>query len=258
MMTEKIEYAMQNVEKYDDSDLSKKVSNLNEYSEKLTLLMDTKFKALEIPEAYNDSSLKEMLENFSKKNHDRLEKLEGIKGYDDSGLQEQINGIKAVFEKEVATLKKEVNAPLKVEIPTTKHYDGEVTPEGDMVLHANNLYVNLLKDNDSVPSLENKSYKLIIKAPKTPEHKGVYKKDHDYEYNDIVMWDNASWIKTAEKNQDLPSEGWKLLAKAVRGKKGEKGDVTHVESDYTDVIQELSDEVNILKATIKGLKNATD
>jgi hypothetical protein len=75
----------------------------------------------------------------------------------------------------------------------------------------------------------------------------------------MVMWENSTWIKTANKNQTLPSEGWKLVAKAVKGRKGEKGadgTTTIVQND--EALQVLHDEISILKATIKGLEDATD
>ena len=118
------------------------------------------------------------------------------------------------------------------------------------------MYVNRLKGNTSKPSSENASYHLLIKAPKEPRHLGVYDQNKTYEYNDMVMWDNSTWIKTNSPEQEIPSAGWKLVAKAVRGRKGEKGDVSKVEFDGEAVITELQDEIMLLKEAVKGLTNA--
>ena len=137
-----------------------------------------------------------------------------------------------------------------MEIPTAKQYDGNASAKGQMILHKNNLYMNLLDDNKSEPCSANASYKLIISSPKAPVHKGLYDENKEYEFNDIVMHNNASWIKTDDPTQEIPSSGWKLLAKAVKGKRGEKGDTTVVTADYDDVIQELADEITFLKAKL--------
>ena len=204
------------------------------------------------PEAFDSSELEAKIEAVEK----AIPEIP--KGYDDTELQKQINGIKGLLEKEVSEIKKAIDSPIQVEASTTKHYNGEVTKAGDMVLHENNLYVNLLEGNDSTPSDMNKSYKLLIEAPKSPEHQGVYKADKTYSHNDMVMWENSTWIKTTDSNQTLPSEGWKLVAKAVKGRrgdKGEKGDEGIV--DYDAAIQDLMDEVAILKAKVEGYEHGT-
>jgi len=210
-------------------------------------------------EKYDDSDIKETLEFFTKKHDERIKILEEKKEYDDRGLREQINGIKALLEKEVTAIKKELETPVKVEIPSAKHYDGEPTEGNQFIIHKNALYMNLLEKNVSEPSDANASYMKIIDAPKSPVHKGVYNKDNpDYEYNDMVAWENSTWIKTEHPSQEIPSEGWKLVAKGSRGRKGEKGDkgdTTIIKMEDT-VVQDLYDEINVLKATIKGYENA--
>jgi len=240
------------------------IKNMDAYDDRFKQL-STDIKSFE---PFNPSELEEIIHSVKEDvnniepydDSELQEKIKSIRVYDDSELQKRITELEGSFEKEVSTIKEKIDTPIKVQIPTTKHYDGEVTKAGNMVLHENNLYVNLLDANDSVPSDLNKSYKLIIKAPKEPRHKGVYNPDETYEYNDMVMWENSTWIKTHNDKQELPSEGWKLMAKAVRGRKGERGeqgDVTVVKPDVEGVLQDLHDEINVLKATVKGLSNGT-
>ena len=225
--------------------------------------LNEKIDNLHIPAAYDDTKLQKKFEAFSKGLHldgERIEKLEKIeipKEFNDRELQKQIDGIKTLFEKTSAEIKEKAHTIIKVEASTTKHWDGDETDRGVMVLYKNSLYLNLLVGNGSVPSVENKSYQLLIQAPRELDHKGVYVEGEKYEQGDMVMKDNATWFKTSEPEQNIPSKGWKLMAKAVRGKKGEQGDVKVVEG-YEKVIQELHDAVAILKSQVKGLQNGTD
>jgi len=236
-------------EAYDDAEIKKQIAEIKpfddtEISKRIKNLEDVEPIEINLPEEYDDVEISKRIKN--------LEDVELPKEFDAEPLQQQINAMQKLHEKEIAEIKK---APqtivIKAEIPEAKSYSGEEADRGAMILHENNLYVNLLNHNDSLPSVENKSYKLLIKAPKEPTHKGLYKADEKYSHGDMVMKDNATWFKTHSEQQELPSEGWKLMAKAVKGKKGDKGDIRVVEG-YDEAIQTLSDDIEILK----GAKDA--
>jgi len=277
-----------NIESYDDSDIREQIKGIKEYDDSnlVKQIEDVKKSMPTIPEQYDDSNLVKQIEDVKKSMPTIPEQyddsaLKGLihavkedvnnldipKEYNDSALQENINAIQTVFkkelgevketyEKEIADLKAKINEPISVELGKAKTYDQQPSDVGQMVLAGNNVYVNLLKGNDTEPSDANKSYKMIMKAPKEPTHMGVWDSNKkDYEFNDIVMWDNASWIKTHDNAQEIPSAGWKLLAKAIRGRKGLKGDTSVV--DYQEVLEKQDDEITILKAQVKGLLDAT-
>ena len=257
---------LESVKPYNDSSLKDDIFNFaKKYGDRLNEFEDG-FRSLKIPAAYDDTKLQKKFEAFSKGLHldgERIEKLEKIeipKEFNDRELQKQIDGIKTLFEKTSAEIKEKAHTIIKVEASTTKHWDGQEADRGVMILHENSLYLNLLAGNGSVPSIENKSYQLLIKAPKELNHKGLYVEGDVYEKGDMVMKDNATWFKTSEPEQNIPSKGWKLMAKAVRGKKGDQGDQgdTIVVEGYEKVIQELHDAVAILKSQVKGLQNGTD
>ncbi len=225
--------------------------------------LNEKIDNIKIPAAYDDAKLQKKFEAFSKglqldgESIEKLEKIEIPKGFDDTELQKQINAIKELFEKTSAEIKEKAHTTIKVEASTTKHWDGQEADRGVMILHENSLYLNLLAGNGSVPSIENKSYQLLIKAPKELNHKGLHVEGEVYEKGDMVMKDNATWFKTSDPEQNIPSKGWKLMAKAVRGKKGDQGDTTVVEG-YEKAIQDLHDEMSILKNQVKGLQDGID
>ncbi len=132
-------------------------------------------------------------------------------------------------------------------------YNGDALRKGLFIVHENSLWFNKMVDNDTVPSLENKSYDLIIKSPKTPEHKGLYDEGETYEHLDIVMKNNSAWMKTPNPAQALPSDGWKLLAKeGGRGKKGDKGDV----GDMTELDHQVFDDIGDRLLKIEGKLDA--
>ncbi len=235
-----------------------------------------------IPTPYDDTALTEKIVEVEKsiptvpefKEYDDTALIEKIaeveksipefKEYDDTELQKRVNAMQTLFEKEnkairetftkemaikdekIKSLEKRID--IELDFTVTKHFDGDAVKYGATVLHGNSLYVNMVEDNDSVPSSVNKSYKLLIKAPKEPTHKGLYVEGEKYVEGDITMLDNASWWRTnVVEDKGIPSESWKLLAKAVskRGRKGEKGDTSV--ADYDEVIQKLHDEMMILK-----------
>ena len=244
---------------FDDTELIEKVNAIQPV---LEAKIESAVKEMHdtIPAPFDDSAIKEEIKGLAETipaKYDDTPLLERIDEMKEAHAKE-LEEIKKAFEGKIATIEKELSAPLKVEVPEAKHFTGTPAEKGAMILHDNNLYVNLLDANDSEPSEVNKSYKLLIKAPKAMEHKGVYDKAKTYELNDVVMWENASWVKTASPSQELPGEGWKLLAKAVRGKKGEKGEATIVSADYDDVIQNLTDKVMILEAQLKGFADDVD
>lgn len=253
------------------TELTKKVdSNKSE----LEVLIE-KFGAL--PEPYNDTGLRDELA-------DLIEKIEGIKDYDDADLRKELEDTSlAVYEDlhstkgKVETLMEEFEAKMSdmlkdfaarqevildevskrvtYEVSEIKQFDGEPLDAGTFVKFDNALWFNKLDGNDSIPAVRNYSYDQIIAAPKAPEHKGLFQEDADYEYNDIVMKDNASWIAIKGKPGDLPGEGWKLLAKGIRGRKGEKGDkgdagdTVKVEFDVEKSLEDLNDRLMIVEAS---------
>ena len=257
---------------YDDTELKAKIDEVaksipevpefKEYDDtELKAKIDEVAKSIpEVPEfkEYDDSELRAKIDEVAKS----IPEVPEFKEYDDSELRAKIDEVAKSIpevpefkEYDDAWIKEALAKPLELDLPPASHYDGTAVSKGAMVLHDNNLYVNLIDDNASEPSEKNASYKLLIKSPKAPTHKGVYDVSKTYEENDIVMWENSSWIKTSSPEQSLPSDGWKLLAKAVRGRKGEKGDTTVVEVDNTEMLQRLVDEIEILKATNKGLQD---
>jgi len=138
-------------------------------------------------------------------------------------------------------------------LPKAVNYNMENVDRGVFVKWNNSLWLNLMDDNDTPPSRKNHSYQLIIEAPKEIEHKGLYDPKGEYHQGNIVMFNDNSWFKTSDPETTIPSKGWKLLTKrGKQGKKGEKGDVEIIESDVTEALQELFDEVTILKTQIKA------
>lgn len=132
-------------------------------------------------------------------------------------------------------------------------YNGEPVKKYDFIVHKGALWQNLMEDNDSVPSLENKSYQCIVEKPKDGMSivpKGLYKEDEVYKENDVVMFNNASWIKNGKEAQELPGEGWFLLAKGTKGAKGDQG-----EKGEPGVVMDLTKdlELRIHKLEAKGI-----
>ena len=140
-------------------------------------------------------------------------------------------------------------------MPKAVNYNIEPLDAGTFVKYKNSLWLNLMKDNDTPPAVDNHSYQLIIEAPKEIEHKGVYEEGKNYKHGDIVMFNDNTWFKTSDPAQNIPSEGWKLFAK--RGKQGRKGKATIIENDTTEAMQEMYDEIMQLKGEIKRLKDAS-
>lgn len=214
-------------------------------SEVKNMIEEVKKSIPEAPEAFDPSPLEEQIKSIptydDKEIHAKLEEL-----------QKHINAEREIHQKEITEIKKELEAPLKVEVPVAKHFAGTPEKKGAMILHENNLYVNLLDDNDSEPSKVNKSYKLLIEAPKSFEHVGVYDASKSYDLNQTVMWKNSSWVKTKTGDGEPgASDSWKLMAKAVRGKKGE---ATVYELDHSEKLDAMNDEILFLKEEIKNLK----
>lgn len=79
----------------------------------------------------------------------------------------------------------------------------------------------------------------------TPTHKGLYDPSIKYSQGDIVMKNNASWYKTDHPDNSLPSDGWKLLAKAIQGKKGDRGDIPK------NVLDDINDRLAMVEEGIK-------
>ncbi len=252
---EGFEVKMKDFEPFDNSENMKRFEGVNKGLESIEPYDDSKaFEALKEIKAKQDNYYIRLDELDQTDAIDLInEGLKSIKGYDDSELQRQINAMQELHEKEITKIKEKTPTIIQVQASSAKHYTGDPEEKGTMILYGNSLYVNMQDDNDSVPSDENKSYKLLIKAPKTPEHKGLYEEGVDYEESNIVMKDNSSWMRTDDPDNTLPSAGWKLLSKGVRGKKGERGDTTIPK--YDKVLQDLHDEINLLKGTVKELQD---
>jgi hypothetical protein len=197
--------------------------------------------AKSIPKPFDPSGLEaKIVEEFDRK-------LVEIK----ESYAEELSNYKSMVEKlqkETESLRKKVDSPLEISFAKAKKYGEGPVAKGAVILHKNAVWVSRMDDNDTEPSHENKSYVCLIDAPKAPVHKGVYEAGKKYEFNDMVMWNNNTWIKTEHPSNEIPSEGWRLVAKAIRGKKGEKGDpgdTTVV--DYEERLRALEDEFILSK-----------
>jgi len=231
----------------------------------------------------------EETKKFINDNNDRLskalgeiaERIENIKEYDDSDIvdtlndmsSDLVNGLKEAeskvdeklsaydakfldliedFQGRQETLFDSVSKRITYEIKAPVNFDGKPLDAGVFVKWDNALWFNKLDGNDSIPKEGNHSYDLIIEAPRSPEHKGLYKEDEYYMKSDIVMKDNSSWMAVKNDPGELPGEGWRLLAKGMRGKKGEKGDsgdIVKVKFEAEKSIEELNDRLMILEAS---------
>lgn len=132
-------------------------------------------------------------------------------------------------------------------------YDGSIVKKYDFVVHKGALWQNLMDDNNTPPSRDNHSYQCVVEKPKDAKSivpKGLYKEDAVYTENDVVMFNNASWIKNGKDSQELPGEGWFLLAKGTKGSKGERGEKGDP-GQATDVTKALEERVHKLEA--KGI-----
>ena len=236
------------VEKYDDSEIMQKLAELEE-------------KAItKLPEPYNDEQVMQKLAELEEKAITELPEIPEIpEPYNDEEVREKLQALEESIDTKLKSLEEQVEKTLAdvskrvtYDVPTPVHYTpDEPIEKGAFVLHQNSLWLNQMEDNDTVPTLENHSYKCLIRAPKVPEHKGLYQEDTEYEFNDIVMKDNASWIRVEGGDNTLPGEGWKLLAKGIRGKKGEKGDKgesVKVEFEAEKSLEDLNDRVLMLEA----------
>lgn len=127
---------------------------------------------------------------------------------------------------------------------------GDVVKQYDFVMHKGALWQNLMEDNNTEPSLENKSYQCVISKPengKSITPKGLYNPEETYSENDTVMFNNASWIKNSKDAQELPGEGWFLLAKGTKGAKGDQGEKGEP-GEPTDITKDLEERVHLLEA----------
>ena len=245
-------------ERYDDSELIKSIPepyNDEEIKEKLVEIEEKMITEVpELPEPYNDEEIKEKLVEIEEKMITEVPELP--EPYNDEEIKERLEKIQdtvdakiKAFEEQVEKTFEEVSRKVTYEMPTPYQYEsGSAVEKGAFILWKNALWLNRMDDNDTTPSLENKSYICLIPAPKAPEHKGLYKEDESYGFNDIVMKDNASWIRVDGGSDDLPGEGWKLLAKGIKGRKGEKGESVKVEFEAEKSLEELNDRVMILEA----------
>lgn len=273
-LNEKIDKGLESIEPYDDSKLNEKIDAIEEYDDsQLKEDMEVKFgKVLDRIKDYDDSELvgavnrlKESLTHFTKKHDERIKQLESIKGYDDSELSKRIDAVQKLFEEKTTAITEKFNETIKVEAPTPKqHIPGDSEHEkGSWIVWNNSVYINLIDKNASTPCEKNHAYLCIIKSAPMPEHMGVFVEDEKYLLNQMVMKENSTWIRTLSKEDGVPgeSDAWKLMAKqGGRGRKGEKGDVGDtkvVETDTTKILQDLHDEVSLLKSKTKGFENVS-
>ncbi len=250
------------IKEYDDSGLREEIASIDSrYSEEKKALelkfeedmkrfvssedIDSKF--AEIKE-YDDSGLRADLEDLSK----------GLVVYDDltdekiKNFTEGATKILKTAEDRLAKTLEDVSKRVTYEMPIPVVFNGDPLEKGTFVLWENSLWLNKMSDNSSVPGIKNGSYMCLIDAPREIEHKGLFKEDEKYDINNIVMKDNASWLRVKGRagNNELPGESWRLLAKGIKGRKGDKGDDGKsevVETDQTKAIESLQDEIFILK-----------
>lgn len=183
-----------------------------------------------------------------------LESVKGIPG--ESVKAEEVALILAEDELFRESIKGEKGEPGKDGVFTKAgSYTGEPTKKYDFIVYKGALWQNLMEDNDSEPSLENKSYQCIVEKPKDGKSivpKGLYKEDENYEENNVVMFNNASWIKNDKASQELPGEGWFLLAKGTKGSKGDTGEKGEP-GVVIDITKNLEERLHLLEA--KGIVN---
>lgn len=210
----------------------------------------------EIPAAYDDEAIVQLIE-------DQDQTIKTLNGYVND-LRKEITDQDAAYKKSIEDLTKQVEDKLATvkdgadgndgkdgEFTKAINYDTEPVAKGAFVKYRNALWLNLLEGNDTPPDEKNYSYQLIIAAPKEIQHKGTYSEDEKYVQGDIVNFNSNSWFKTEDPSQAIPSAGWKLVGK--QGKQGKKGEVTIVENDTTEALQELSDKVLILESELKNV-----
>jgi len=216
----------------------------------------------EIPEAYDDTKLATKLRKeiviavLDAEDRVKGSIPEPTKEFDDTELQKSINAIQEAQQE----IQKELARPIKISLGEAKYFNGEEANKGQIVLHKNAVYVNRIDSNDSEPSEVNKSYQLLMQSPREIVHTGVWDKEKEYKQNDIAMWNNNSYMWVGEKGNVEPntSEQWKILAKGVRGRKGEKGlEGQAIQVDYAELLQKQDDEITILKSQVKELIDAT-
>ena len=67
---------------------------------------------------------------------------------------------------------------------------------------------------------------------------GAYDDDKSYKCLDVVMKSNNSWVKNSDSDKPFP-DGWRIIAKGIQGKRGEKGST----GDFAEANQEVFDEI---------------
>ena len=224
---------------YNDSDLREKIAELEVNA------------ITELPDPYNDSDIISKIDEVEKRipePYSDEDIKEQIKSLED-GIEKFINKKLVGFEERVEKTFKEVSKKVTYDMPAPIEYSSDQSiKKGAFILWKNALWFNKMDDNNTEPSNENKSYMLLIPAPKEPTHKGLYKEGVKYDHTDIVMKDNSSWFRVKGGTDDLPGSGWKLLAKGMKGRKGEKGESVKVEFSAEKTLEELNDRLMILEA----------
>ena len=242
-------------------DFSETIKTLtSQHSEELEALK-TQIKEIELTPGKDGKDGKDF-EGFSE---EELASFKGKDGKDFEGFtDEQLESFKGkdgkdfegFTDEQLASFKGEPGESVKGEpgrdgtFTKAVEFNDKPTEKFTLVKHDGALWQNLMDDNSSIPHSENKSYQLLIDKPKDGKSvtaKGLYKAEEKYVENDIVMFNNVSWIKNSKDSQELPGEGWFLMTKGIKGNKGDQGDPGK-NGKATDVTKALEERVHELEA----------
>ena len=129
-------------------------------------------------------------------------------------------------------------------------YSKRLHKRGSIVKHLGGTWQSI-SENDEEPTESSKEWRLIANGLKSVEMqgshilikmsndeefktkvaleaKGAFDPEEKYEFLDVVMKSNNSWLATCDNPGECPGEGWKLFAK--QGKTGKQGESIKGES----------------------------